>query len=525
VSRVLIADKMSPRAAEVFRERGLEVEVRPGLEPEELAEIIGDFEGVAVRSSTQLTADLLERADRLRVVGRAGIGVDNIDVRAATNRGVVVMNTPFGNSITTAEHTIALLFAVARNIPAANASTHEGKWEKSRFMGVELAGKTLGIIGCGNIGAIVADRARGLRMRVLAYDPYLSPERAEELGVTRVELSDLFTRADFISLHTPLTESTRNIIDRESLARMKDGVRIVNCARGGLVDEAALREALDSGKVAGAGVDVFSDEPARENVLFGQPNLVATPHLGASTAEAQVKVAVQVAEQMSEFLLHGGVTNALNMPSMTAEEAPRLRPYMELAKQIGSFAGQLTRTGVSGVTIEYEGHVSELNTRPLTAVVLEGLLHPILESVNMVNAPVIARERDIDVSEVVHKREGDYHTLIRLSVTTERQTRTIAGTLFANRAPRIVEVHGVPLEAELSGHMLYTVNDDEPGFIGALGSILGKYRLNIATFHLGRTQPGGEAVALIAVDQEISDEALAAVNAIAYVKRATRLSF
>ncbi len=525
MTRVLIADKMSPRAAEVFAEHGVEAVVNTGLQPEELAGIIGEFDGVAVRSATRLTADLLEQGEKLRVVGRAGIGVDNIDVRAATNLGIVVMNTPFGNSITTAEHAIALLFSVARHIPAANASTHAGLWEKSRFMGVELAGKTLGLIGCGNIGSIVADRARGLRMRVLAFDPFLSSERAEEIGVTRVDLDELFARADFISLHTPLTESTRNIIDAAAIARMKDGVRIVNCARGGLLDEAALREALDSGKVAGAGVDVFVEEPARDNVLFGHPNLVATPHLGASTAEAQVKVAVQIAEQMSEFLLNGGVSNALNMPSMTAEEAPRLRPYMELAKQVGSFAGQLTRSGISEVRIEYEGHVGKLNVRPLTAVVLEGLLQPVLESVNMVNAPIIARERDISVSEVVHKREGDYHTLIRLTVTTESGSRTIAGTLFANRAPRIVEVHGIALEAELSPNMLYVVNNDQPGFIGALGSTLGKHDLNIATFHLGRARPGGEAVALIAVDESISDAAVDDLCALENVNRATRLSF
>lgn len=523
--KVLIADKMSPRAAEIFRERGIEVDEKPGLSKEDLVAIIGDYDGLAVRSSTKVTAKLLEAAHHLKVIGRAGIGIDNIDLTAATSHGVVVMNTPFGNSITTAEHAIAMLFALARQIPSANASTQAGKWEKSRFMGVELSGKTLGIIGCGNIGSIVADRAQGLKMRVLAFDPFLTVERAAEIGVTKVELDELFARSDFISLHTPLTDKTRHIIDGRAFGLMKKGVRIVNCARGGLIDEVALKEALDTGHVVGAALDVFAEEPATSSPLFGAEGLVATPHLGASTTEAQVNVAIQVAEQMADYLLTGGVTNALNMPSMTAEEAPRLKPYMALAKQIGGFAGQLTRTGIRKVVVEYEGHVAGLNIRPLTAVVLEGLLKPAMDSVNMVNAPVIARQRDIETSEVVHKREGAYHTLIRLTVTTENQTRTVAGTLFANRAPRIVEVHGVPLEAELSEHMLYIINDDKPGFVGALGSELGKFDINIATFNLGRSTKGGYAVALIAVDQPIDQEVLDAVNALTHVQQVTRLAF
>jgi len=523
--KVLISDKMSPKAAETFRERGIEVDEKPGLDKDELRDIIGEYDGIAVRSATKISPKLLEAADNLKVIGRAGIGVDNIDLPAATARGVVVMNTPFGNSITTAEHAIAMMLSLARNIPPASASIHDGRWEKSKFMGVELAGKTLGIIGCGNIGSIVADRAQGLKMKVIAFDPYLSHERAEEIGVGKVELEELFRRADIVSLHTPLTEKTRNVVDREAIAAMKPGVRIVNCARGGLVDEAALKDALDSGHVAGAALDVFAEEPPENNPLLGHPRLVATPHLGASTTEAQVNVAIQIAEQMSDYLLTGGVTNALNMPSMTAEEAPRLRPYMALAREIGAFAGQLARTGIQSVTIEYEGHVASLNTKPLSAVVLEGLLQPALESVNMVNAPVIARERDIDVSEVMHEREGDYHTLIRLSVTTEKQTRTLAGTLFSNRAPRIVQVQDVPLEAELAENMLYIVNDDRPGFIGALGSALGKHGINIATFNLGRSPSGGYAVCLIAVDQPISKEVLDDVNALDYVQQATRLTF
>ena len=523
--KVLISDKMSPRAAEIFRDRGVEVDEKPGLSAEDLIDIIGAYDGLAVRSATKVTPPVLAAADSLKVIGRAGIGVDNIDVPAATNRGVVVMNTPFGNSITTAEHAIAMLLALARQIPAANASTQAGKWEKSKFMGVEVAGKTLGIIGCGNIGAIVADRAQGLKMRVLGYDPYLSPERAQDLGIAKVELDELFAKSDFITLHTPLTDATRGIVGADAFAAMRDGVRIVNCARGGLVDEAALKQALDDGRVAGAALDVYAEEPARDNPLFGHDRLVATPHLGASTTEAQVNVAIQVAEQMADYLLTGGVTNALNMPSLSPEEAPKLKPYMALAEQIGGFAGQITETGITSVVIEYEGHVAELNVKPLTAVVLEGLLQPLMDSVNMVNAPIIARERNIDVSEVVHDREGDYHTLIKLTVTTEKRRRSVAGTLFSNQKPRIVQVDDVSLEAELTPHMLYVVNDDKPGFIGALGSELGEAGVNIATFSLGRSAEQQRAIALVAVDGPVEDALVASLGKLKHVRQAKRLSF
>ena len=522
---VLISDKMSPLAAEIFAERGLEVDVKPGMTPEELIACIGDYDGLAIRSATKVTADVLNAAKNLKVIGRAGIGVDNVDVNAATAAGVVVMNTPFGNSITTAEHAIAMIMSLSREIPAANASTHAGKWEKSKFMGVEIMGKVLGIIGCGNIGAVVADRAQGLKMRVIAYDPYLSPERAEELGVQKVELDHLFARADFISLHTPLTDATRDIINAEAIATMKPGVRIVNCARGGLIVEADLKKGLESGQVAAAGLDVFAEEPAKENALFGMENVVATPHLGASTTEAQEKVALQVAEQLADYLTSGAVTNALNMPSVTAEEAPRLKPYMKLAEQLGSFAGQVTESGLEGVTIEYEGHCTELNTRPLTAVVLQGLLSPLMESVNMVNAPVIARERDIDVSEIKHERDSAYQTLIRLTIKTEKQTRSVAGTLFAGTHPRIVEIKGIPIDAEMGPNMLFITNKDKPGFIGNLGTTLGDAGINIATFHLGRTNAGGDAIALIEIDQEPGEDVMKAVCALPQVVQVKNLTF
>jgi D-3-phosphoglycerate dehydrogenase len=523
--RVLIADELSPRAKEIFLERGVFAEEAIGLKPDALLAKIKDFDGLAIRSATKVTKDVLAAAPRLKVVGRAGIGVDNVDVPAATARGVVVMNTPFGNSITTAEHTIAMMFALARQLPAANASTHAGKWEKSRFMGVELYGKTLGVIGCGNIGAIVAERAVGLHMRVVAFDPYLSDERALALGVEKATLDELLARADFITFHTPLTDGTRGLLNKDSLAKTKKGVRIINCARGGLVVESDLRAAIESGHVAGAAFDVFAVEPAKENPLFGLDQVVCTPHLGAATSEAQENVAVQVAEQMSDFLVSGAVANALNMPSVTAEEAPRLRPYMKLAELLGSFAGQITETGLKSVRIEFEGHVAALNTKPLTAVALAGLLTPLMDSVNMVNAPVIARERKIDVSETRHDRASDYQTLVRLTVTTDRRTRTLAGTLVGGDKPRLVEVEGIGIEAELAPYMLYCRNEDKPGLIGALGRLMGDNGINIATFHLGRDKPGGDAVALLAIDQKLSGDLLDCVRELPHVLQAKALRF
>ena len=523
--RVLIADALSPMAMDVFREQGIEAEVATGLSAEELRARIDGYHGLAVRSATKVTGEVLDAAGRLKVVGRAGIGIDNIDLEAATAHGVVVMNAPHGNAITTAEHTIALLFALARQIPAADRSTQSGKWEKSRFMGVELTGKRLGIVGCGNIGSIVAKRAQALKMKVVAYDPYLSPERADDLGVDKLELADLLEAVDFITLHVPLTDETRGMINASAIAKMRPGVRIINCARGGLVVEEDLKSALQSGQVAGAALDVFAQEPARDNTLFGLDNVIATPHLGASTSEAQEKVAVQIARQMSAYLTTGSISNALNMPSLTAEEAQRLGPYMKLADLLGSFAGQLTRTGLRKVAIEYEGDVAGLNHRPLTQTALAGLLRPILDSVNLVNAPVLARERDIEVSSICHDRDCDYQTLIRLSVTTERGDRSVAGTLFGGRKPRVVEIKGIPIEAELTQHMLYITNEDKAGFIGALGTVLGDAGVNIATFHLGRNRPGGDALALVELDEEIAPEVLDAVRSLPHIKLAQPLRF
>jgi len=523
--KVLISDDLSPRAAEIFRERGIDVDVKIGLKPAELREVVGDYDGLAIRSATKVTAEVLAVAKKLKVVGRAGIGVDNVDIKSATAHGVVVMNTPFGNAITTAEHAIALMFAVARQVPDANASTQAGKWEKNRFMGVELSFKTLGLIGCGNIGSIVAERAIGLRMRVIAFDPFLSEDRATELGVEKVTLDELTTRADFISVHTPLTEQTKNILSRERLMKTKKGVRIINCARGGLVDELAVRDLLISGHIAGSGFDVFVEEPAKDNVLFGAPNLVCTPHLGASTLEAQENVALQVAEQMSDYLNTGAVVNSLNMPNVSAEDAPRLAPYLKLAENLGSFAGQLTETGIKAISVEYEGAVAALNVKPLTQAVLTGLLRPQLEAVNMVNAPIIARERGVDVAEVKHERDSDYQTKITVTVTTERRTRAVSGTLFGGSKPRLVNIKGIEIEGEFSPHMLYITNEDKPGFIGRLGALLGDSKVNIATFHLGRDKPGGEAIALVSVDSAISPDLLTRLAALEGVTQAKALSF
>jgi D-3-phosphoglycerate dehydrogenase / 2-oxoglutarate reductase len=501
------------------------VDVKPGLDKDELASIIGAYDGLAIRSATKVTAKLLESATRLKVVGRAGIGVDNVDIPAATARGVIVMNTPFGNSITTAEHAIAMMFALAREIPAADASTQAGKWEKNRFMGVEITAKTLGIIGCGNIGAIVSDRAIGLKMRVVAFDPFLSPERARDLGVEKVELDELLARADFITLHTPMTAQTRNILSAEALARTKKGVRIINCARGGLVDEAALAALLQEGHVAGAAFDVFSVEPAKENPLFGLPNVVCTPHLGAATTEAQENVALQVAEQMSDYLVRGAITNAINFPSITAEEAPRLKPFIALTERLGSFAGQLTESGIKEVRITYEGAVAGLKTKALTSAAIAGLLRPLLQDVNVVSAPVVAKERGIVIEEATREADGDYESLVTLTVVTETQERSVAGTVFHDGKPRILSIKGIKVDAEFAPSLIYVTNEDKPGFIGRFASLLGDAGINIATFALGRDAEGGSAIALVEVDGVVPGDVLQRIQAIQGVRQAKALRF
>ena len=523
--KVLISDKLAPEAVDIFKERGVEVDFRPGLSADELLEIIGDYDGLAIRSATKVTDEVLAKATKLRAIGRAGIGVDNVDVPAATKAGVVVMNTPFGNSVTTAEHAITMMLSLTRQIPQAHMSTIAGKWEKSKFLGTEISGKRLGLIGCGNIGAIVADRAQGLKMRVLGFDPFLTPERAKQLGIEKVELDELLAKADFITLHTPLTDSTRNIISADALQKTKKGVRIINCARGGLIDEIALCAALHSGHVAGAALDVFAEEPARENILFEAPNLIATPHLGASTLEAQEKVALQVAEQLSDYLVHGAVTNALNMASVTAEEAPILQPYMTLGRLLGSFLGQIATPDIQSVRLEFDGKAAHLNEAPVLASTLAGLLGPKMDSVNMVNAAAVASSNGVNVATVRHDRRCDYESLLRVTIGYEGGERTIAGTLVGGNKPRLVEVQDIAIESEFRENMLYLRNYDKPGFIAALGAVFGDVGLNIATFHLGRKEAGGEAIALIEIDGKIEDQAFETVCGLEQIVRADRLSF
>ncbi len=525
--QVLVSDQLSAAAVRIFEMRGVAVEFQPALgkDRERLAAALGDFDGLAIRSTTKVTADLLAKAPRLKVIGRAGIGVDNVDVPAATARGVIVMNTPFGNSVTTAEHALALMFALARDIPAADASTRAGKWEKSRFLGVELTGKTLGVVGCGNVGANVATRALGLKMRVVAFDPFLSAERAQQLGVEKVAFDELLSRADIITLHTPLTPQTRNLLSDEALAKTRRGVRIINCARGGLLDEAALLRALESGHVAGAALDVFAEEPATHNPLFSHPHVVCTPHLGASTIEAQEKVALQIAEQMADYLTRGAIANAVNFPSITAEEAPRLKPFVALAEKLGLFAGQLACSAAEKVSLVYEGVIAKEKVKALTAAAVAGLLRPHLECVNIVSAPVLAKARGVDIEEITRDRESDYESLVTLRAFTAQGEIALSGTVFHDGKPRVVRIGDMAVDAEFAPSMLYLTNEDKPGFIGRFAGILGEAGVNIATLALGRDAPGGSAVALVGVDGPLAESTLQAIQRVPGVKRAAALAF
>lgn len=528
--KVLISDKLSEAAVQIFKDRGVEVDFQPdlGKDAAKLKEVIGNYDGLAIRSATKATAEIIEAATNLKVIGRAGIGVDNVDIAAASAKGIVVMNTPFGNSITTAEHAIAMMFAAARQIPSADVSTQAGKWEKSKFMGTEITGKTLGLIGAGNIGSVVASRALGLKMKVAAFDPFLSADRARELGIEKVEeLDDLLARADFVTLHLPKTDKTANILSAEKIKKMKKGARLINCARGGLVDEAAVREALDSGHLAAAAFDVFAEEPAKDNPLFGAPNFVATPHLGAATTEAQENVALQVAEQMSDYLMQGAISNAINAPSVTAEEAPILQPWINLCEILGGFAGQVTENAIKEIEIEYVGVVGDLNLKPLTSALVAAMMKPLVGEggVNMVSAPLVARERGVKIAETRKDAQGAYGSYVRLVVVTENQTRSVAGTVFSDGKPRFIQIKGIGLEAEPQKFMLYTTNADMPGYIGALGTTLGALNVNIATFALGRAEKDGEAIALLGVDEEIPEATLEQIRRLPQVTQAKALAF
>lgn len=508
--KVLVSDKLSETAVQIFRDRGIDVDFEPGLgkDKDRLLEVIGQYDGLAIRSATKVSDKVLAAADNLKVIGRAGIGVDNVDIPAASSKGVIVMNTPFGNSITTAEHAVAMMFAVARQIPAASASTHAGKWEKSKFMGVELTGKTLGVVGAGNIGSIVIERARGLKMKVAAYDPFLSEERATELGCRKVELDELLSQSDFVTFHVPLTDKTRNILNRENIAKLKPSARIINCARGGLVDEAALAEAIQEGRVAGAAFDVFAEEPATDSPLFNLDNVVVTPHLGAATTEAQENVALQVAEQMSDYLLTGAVTNALNMPSVTAEEAKVMGPWLKLSEHLGTFIGQMTDEPVEELNILFDGAVAEMNVAALQNAVVAGVMQAANPEVNMVSAPVMAKERGMDISRTTQDQTGVFEAYVKVTMKTAERQRSIAGTVFSDGKPRFIQIKGINIDAEVGEHMLYSTNEDRAGIIGTLGRVLGESGVNIANFTLGRSEKGRDAIALLYIDEKPSDEVL-----------------
>ncbi len=509
--RVLITDPLDDEGLRILdAAEGLEVEVKSGLAPDALKAIIGDYNGLVVRSATKVTADLLEAASGLEVIGRAGIGVDNVDVDAASRHGVIVMNTPEGSAVTTAEHAIAMLLSLARRIPQATASMKAGKWDKKRFMGTEMAGKTLGIIGIGNIGAIVADRARGLKMSVVACDPYMSAEVAQQKGITLVSLEDLFARADFISIHTPLTKDTKHMLDAAAFGKMKRGVLLVNAARGGIIHEGDLLKALDQGQVGGAALDVWEKEPPGENPLLGRDEVICTPHLGASTGEAQVNVSVAVARQLVEFFGTGTIKNAVNVPSLTREMLARLQPYLVLAERLGRFLAQTFEGGVEEFHVEYCGELAETDAlTPVTSAGLKGLLAPILgEKVNVVNAPFLARERGMHIVESRTSESRDFASLIRMRVSGKSGQRLVCGTNFGRSNPRIVRIDNFYLEAHAGGHILMMHNQDKPGVVGAVGTLLGNNAINIARMQLGLDTPKREAVALIQVDEPVPDEVL-----------------
>ncbi len=523
--RVLVADDLSAEGVEILRKAGLHVDVRVGMKPEELEAIVGDYDAIAVRSATKVTAKVLEKATRLRVVGRAGVGVDNVDLEAATRRGVVVMNTPGGSSVTVAELAMAMMLALSRPIAQATASIKSGKWEKKRFQGHELSGKTLGVVGIGNIGSVVVDRARAMKMGVVAFDPFVSQEAAAQMGVELVPLEQIWKRADVISLHVPITEKTRNVVNAATIAQMKKGVLIVNCARGGLVDEKALADALASGHVGGAALDVFEKEPvAPDNPLLQLENFICTPHLGASTEEAQAAVAVAIAEQLAAFLTRGEVKNAVNVPSMSREALERFGPYLELAGKLGSLAAQIAPDGVREVRVSCAGDVAEAPARPLTAAVLKGLLsHVEARPVNEVSAPGIARERGIAVREEQTAGQQDYASLVTVTVIGQAGEAVVAGTVFGRGDPRIVRVNQFRLDAVPEGNIILCVNDDSPGVVGHIGTVLGAAGVNIARISLSRAAAGAAAVSLLNVDSEPSPVVLDTLRAIPHVREVRRI--
>lgn len=505
--KVLVSDNISPKGVAILKKAGLEVDVKTGMKPEELKACIGAYHGLVIRSATKVTAEIIEAAVNLKVIGRAGSGLDNVDKNAASKKGIVVMNTPGGNTITTAEHSIAMLFSVARLIPQATSSMKAGKWEKKKFMGVELFNKTLGIVGLGNIGGQVAKKAQGLEMNVIAYDPFLSEDQAKATGIKKVSLDELFSEADFITIHSPLTAETKGLISAKNIEKMKDGVRIINCARGGIINEQDLYEALKSGKVAGAALDVFEKEPPENSPLLTLDNIICTPHLGASTEEAQENVALAVADQIADYLVNGTIRNAVNFPSIPSDQIPRLQPFINLAEKLGGFSSQIFTGGATEITVEYRGDASEINTAPVTIAAIKGFLTPILlETVNFVNAPFIARERGIEVKETRSADAGDYQSTIALRIKAKDKESYLAGTLYSKKDPRIILIDNYKVEIVPEGELLLIYNNDKPGVIGNIGNLLGGNNINIARMHFGRESAGGTAISVVSVDTTPSEE-------------------
>ncbi len=522
--KVLVSDNISPKGVAILQKAGLEVDVKTGMKPEELKACIGEYHGLVIRSATKVTAEIIDAAVNLKVIGRAGSGLDNVDKAAASKKGIVVMNTPGGNTITTAEHSIAMLFSVARLIPQATASMKAGKWEKKKFMGVELFNKTLGILGLGNIGSQVAKKAHGLEMNVIAYDPFLSEEKARTLGIRKVSLDELFALSDFITIHTPLTPETKGIVNAETMARMKDGVRIINCARGGIINEHDLYEALKSGKVAGAALDVLEKEPPVDNPLLTLDSVICTPHLGASTEEAQENVALAVAEQIVDYLINGTIRNAVNFPSIPADQVPRLQPYISLAEKLGSFSAQIFEGGITEITVEYGGEAAEINSAPVTIAAIKGLLSPILlETINFVNAPFIARERGIEVKETKTKDSGDYQSIICLRIKSGDRESRVVGTLFSRKDPRIIMIDDFKVEIVPDGELLLMSNNDKPGVIGNIGTLLGANGINIARMHFGRETAGGKAISVVSIDSAPTPEIMQKIKALPNILSVRRI--
>ncbi len=526
--KVLVSDNLGEIGIQMFHEaEGIEVDVNTGLSPEQLKEIIGRYDGLVIRSATKVTEDILESATNLKVVGRAGIGLDNVDIPAATKRGVVVMNTPTGNVITTAEHAIAMMMALTRNVPAGTASMKAGRWEKKKLQGREVYQKTLGIIGYGKIGSIVADRARGLKMRVIIYDPYVTPEKIQKDGYEAVTLETLYQQADYISIHVPKMKTTRNLLNKKAFEQMKAGVMIINCARGGIINESDLHEAIVSGQVAKAALDVFETEPPPiDSPLLGLDQVICTPHLGASTKEAQTNVAVMVADQIIQYLANGTIINAVNVPSVTGEVLEKVGPYINLAEMVGTIQAQLISGAPKEVVVEYYGNFKGIDLSPVTTALLKGLLTPMVKDlVNFVNAHVLANDRGIKVSETTVSEHPEYTSLIRVKIVTTEGENLVAGTVFGKNDLRIVRINTFRLEMIPLGHMALIYNLDIPGSIGEIGTTMGEHKINISRMQVGQEESGQRNIIFLCTDNPMSDDVLKALRALKTVKEVTPLEF